>query len=128
VGAEEYAVPVAHVVEVAELGDVAPVPGSPTAVLGVRNLRGQVLPVFDLATLFGLVADGRPARVLVAEDRGRVAGLAVDEVTDVGLLAEAEALEEAGSELLVGSMLVAGTLVGVIDVAQLFAALDRQAA
>ena len=53
VGGESYAFGVEHVLEVAELGEIAPVPGAPAGVLGVRNLRGQVLPVFELASVFG---------------------------------------------------------------------------
>ena len=58
---EHYALPVADVLEVAELGEVTPVPGAGAAVLGVRNLRGQVLPVVDLATVFGARGLGRPS-------------------------------------------------------------------
>lgn len=119
VGAESYAVGVEHVLEVAELGDLAPVPGAPSASLGVRNLRGQVLPVFDFAALFGIAREGRPGRLVVAEGGGRRAGLAVDEVTDVGSLPE---LAEVDSELLRGAALADGTLVGVVDLPLL---LDR---
>ena len=53
VGDESFALPVGQVLEVAELGSLAPVPGAPPSVLGVRNLRGQVLPVIDLAGVLG---------------------------------------------------------------------------
>ena len=49
VGRERYALPIENVLEVAELGSLSALPGAGAAVLGVRNLRGQVLPVFDLA-------------------------------------------------------------------------------
>ena len=97
----------------AELGDLTPVPGSPPEVLGVRNLRGQVIPVIDLATVLGLAGE-EPERIVVAELGERRAGLAVDEVVDVGELPEAS--EQVESPYLPGAALVDGTLVGVLDV------------
>ena len=125
VGSELYALPVENVLEIADLGDISRVPGTGTAVLGVRNLRGRVLPVFDLALLFGVSGDGTPSKLVVAEDRGRQAGLAIDEVTDVGELSDTVA--ETESEFLVGSTLEDGQLVGVIDAARVFAALEGRA-
>ncbi len=125
VGNELYALPVGNVLEIAELGDISPVPGTGSTVLGVRNLRGRVLPVFDLALLFGVPGDGSPSTLVVAEDRGRQAGLAIDEVTDVGELPETAA--ETESEFLIGSTLDDGKLVGVIDASRVFAALEGSA-
>jgi purine-binding chemotaxis protein CheW len=125
IGSEVYALPVENVLEIAELGGVSPVPGAGPAVLGVRNLRGQVLPVFDLAAVFGLAGSGEPSRVVVAEEQGRRAGLAIDEVTDVGELPETVTASE--SSFLSGTALDDGTLVGVIDVRRMFAALERGA-
>jgi purine-binding chemotaxis protein CheW len=125
VGGESYALAVEHVLEVAELGEIAPVPGSPPAVLGVRNLRGEVLPVFDLASVFGIALERPPQRLLVAEHAGRRAGFAIDEVTDVGELADPP--EESESEFLQGAALDEGELIGVVAVDRLFASLAREA-
>ena len=119
---EHYALPVADVLEVAELGDVTPVPGAGPAVLGIRNLRGQVLPVVDLATIFE-VAPGKAERIVIAERGGLRAGLAVDAVAGVEQLPEAT--EEVGSGHLVGAALADGALVGVIDVESVLAAVQR---
>jgi chemotaxis signal transduction protein len=124
VGNELYALPVANVLEVAELGQISPVPGTESIVLGVQNLRGRVLPVFDLASLFGISGDGSPSKLVVAEDRGRQAGLAIDEVTDVGELLEP--MTETSSDFLAGSTLEDGKLVGVIDASRVFAALEER--
>ncbi len=68
-GKERYAVPVEHVVEVGAIGALTVTPGGSPAILGVRNLRGDVLPVFDLAAALGLArSDARPAHV---RDRAR---------------------------------------------------------
>ena len=113
VAGEDYALPIADVLEVAEVGEITPVPGAGAAVLGVQNLRGQVLTVVDLATVFGLGAS-RAERIVIAEHDGRRAGLAVDSVTGVEHLPEAS--EEIESRHLVGAALADGALVGVVDV------------
>jgi purine-binding chemotaxis protein CheW len=118
---EHYALPVADVVEVAELGDVTPVPGAGAAVLGVRNLRGQVLPVVDLATVFELPPNAAERMVIAVRGDLR-AGLAVDEVTGVEELPEAS--EEVDSPHLVGAALADGALVGVIDVGSVLAEVE----
>jgi purine-binding chemotaxis protein CheW len=126
VGGEVYAVPIENVLEVAELGDLSTVPGAGAGVLGVRNFHGQVLPVFDLAHVLGIPNEGQPARLVVTDQAGCLAGLAVDDVTDVAPL-EGE-LEETETEYLTHATLEKGTLVGVIDVARIFAALAEKAA
>jgi chemotaxis signal transduction protein len=114
VAGEDYALPVTDVLEVAELGDVTPVPGAPGAVLGVRNLRGTVLPVVDLANVFGLSRTELPARIVVADLGGRTAGLAVDSVVGVEQLPAAS--QEVESPYLAGAALADGALVGIIEV------------
>jgi purine-binding chemotaxis protein CheW len=126
VGSELYALPVENVLEVAELGDLSVVPGSGPALSGVWNLNGQVLPVFDLARILGVARDGKPSRIVVVEQHGQAAGLAVDEVTEVTSLAT-DTLEAAGPYLR-GAVLEAGRLIGVVDVEQVFPALREAAA
>jgi chemotaxis signal transduction protein len=123
VGAEAYAVPVGHVLEIAELGTVTPVPGTPAPVLGLRSLRGQLLPVVDLAALLGVARTAAPARLLVTEAAGQRAGFAIDEVTEVGEMPEPT--EETSSSLLAGAALTGGELIGVLDVPGAFAALGQ---
>jgi purine-binding chemotaxis protein CheW len=113
VAGESYALPVDEVLEVADLAGVTPVPGAAAAVLGVRNLRGTVLPVVELATILGLPRAGAPDRMVVAEDGGRRAGLAVDSVAGVEPLSADT--EPAESKHLSGAALVDGALIGLID-------------
>jgi chemotaxis signal transduction protein len=122
VGAEAYAMPVEHVREVVGLGEVAVVPGSRPEMLGVRNLRGQILPVVDLALLLGIDAAAPPTRLLVAEAGGRAAGFAIDAVSEVGELRDLT--EQAESDLLMGATLAGGDLIGLIDVPRVFDSLE----
>jgi chemotaxis signal transduction protein len=125
-GGESYAVAVENVIEVAELGMLSPVPGADATVLGVRNLRGEVLPVFDLASVLGIRGDSLPKRLLVTEHGSLRAGFAIDEVTDVGAIPPVA--EETQSKLLSGAALDDSGLIGVVDVERLFAALAVESA
>lgn len=112
-GGEHYALPVEAVREIAKLGAITPVPGAPAEVLGVWNLRGDVMGVIDLAALLGLDPGLEPGRIVVAEQGDLRAGLAVESVVDVGPLPEA--LEPVDSEYVSGAVLVDRVPVGVID-------------
>jgi purine-binding chemotaxis protein CheW len=125
VGSELYALPVAQVLEVGEMRDLTVAPGASPATLGICNLRGDLLAVFDLATVLGLSRSEAPQRILVAERAGTRAGFAVDDVTDVNELPEAD--QETDGELLASAALIDGSLVGVIDVDRLFDSLERAA-
>lgn len=115
--------PVTHVREVIDLDEVVPVPGTPGDVIGVRNLRGQILPVIDLTALLGIERTAPPRQLLIAESNGQRAGLAIDEVSGIADLPDPATDSE--SDLLAGSVLVGTDLIGVIDVPRLFSELER---
>ncbi len=102
----------------ADLGRVTAVPNARPELLGVRNMRGQILPVADLALLLGISRTAPPSRLLMAEAGGRLAGFAIDEVSGVGELGDPA--EETESDLLLGAALSGGELIGVIDVPRVF--------
>ncbi|CAN5468270.1 chemotaxis protein CheW [soil metagenome] len=114
VGEEHYALPIEEVTEVSELPVRTPVPEAPSTVLGVASLRGQVIPVADRAAILGVGRSEHPDRMVVAKVGGHRAGLAVDAVTDVGVLPTAS--EPAGGRHLAGAALVEGDLVGLLAV------------
>lgn len=89
-GGEHYALEVLRVQEVLDMGALTYVPGAPPSLRGVLNLRGHVVPVWDLRIPFGLPVDSSISRapcVLMVEsnvgDQVRVTGLLVDRVSDV---------------------------------------------
>src|SRR3546814_11682814 len=61
---ETYGINVMRVQEVLRYTEIAPVPGAPSYVLGIINLRGNVVTVIDTRPRFGLnsteVNDNRP--------------------------------------------------------------------
>jgi purine-binding chemotaxis protein CheW len=89
-GGEGYALEVMRVQEVLDVGALTKVPGGPKSLRGVLNLRGKVVPVYDLRVPFDLPIDSAPNRapsVLMvessAETDAHVTGLLVDRVSDV---------------------------------------------
>lgn len=114
IGSEHYAVPVEAVLEVCKLEHVTPMPGAPRAVLGVRNLRGQVLPVIDLGQVLGIGAEGT-RWLVVGEHAGHRAGLTAAELEDVAPMPGIS--EQPDSPYLQGVTWVDGVRVGILDVA-----------
>jgi len=104
IGGARYAVELRWVREVVSLGFVTNVPTAPTAIAGVCNLHGAILPVLDVGVLLG-AAGGLPARqgdgALVVEAEGVECALRVDQVDHVASLPEArgEVIDAAGRPL-----------------------------
>jgi purine-binding chemotaxis protein CheW len=113
VGDERYALRAHDVIEVGRVGELTPVPGSPRAVMGVQSLRGLVLPVIDLGAVLGMSPSDERGGLVVVEDSRGLAGLAVDALLDVETV-EADAAGPVDAPLL-GSALVDGSLVGILD-------------
>jgi purine-binding chemotaxis protein CheW len=82
---EAYAIESAFVREVHPLKDFTPLPGTPSFVLGIVNLRGQILSVVDLRSFFNLPARGLGDlnKVIVLRDDRMELGILADEVTGV---------------------------------------------
>jgi purine-binding chemotaxis protein CheW len=90
VGGEGYALEVMRVQEVLDVKSLTQVPGGPRSLRGVLNLRGKVVPVYDLRVPFELPIEPNPAKapsVLMVEaspgSDAHVTGLLVDRVSDV---------------------------------------------
>jgi purine-binding chemotaxis protein CheW len=77
-GGRPFAVDVTEAREVVVLDVTTPVPGAPRELVGVMNLRGNVLPVVEARPLLGLpvrAAVGRPRAVVLADGAHRAAVL-----------------------------------------------------
>ncbi|MES9989543.1 MAG: chemotaxis protein CheW [Candidatus Thiodiazotropha endolucinida] len=89
---EVYGINVMQVQEVLRITEIAPVPGAPPYVLGIINLRGNVVTVIDTRTRFGLptkeVDDA--SRIIVIESEKQVVGILVDAVAEVVELRETD--------------------------------------
>jgi purine-binding chemotaxis protein CheW len=86
---ERYAVETRFISEVQPLRDLTPLPGTPAFVLGIVNLRGRILPVYDLKKFFSLPEQGLTDlhRIVVINGHGLEIGLLADVVVGVRELA-----------------------------------------
>ncbi|MDY6848301.1 MAG: chemotaxis protein CheW [Geoalkalibacter sp.] len=89
-GNEEYALDIEGVVEIIKPRSISPIPRVPGFILGIMSLRGVILPVFDLKQRLklGQVAEDPANRVVVCQVGDRIAGLLVDNISQVVRLAE----------------------------------------
>ena len=89
---ETYGVNVMQVQEVLRYTEIAPVPGAPDYVLGIINLRGNVVTVIDTRLKFGLmpaeITDN--SRIIIIEAEKQVVGILVDSVAEVVYLKASE--------------------------------------
>jgi purine-binding chemotaxis protein CheW len=82
---EVYGVNVMQVQEVLRYTEIAPVPGAPDYVLGIINLRGNVVTVIDTRMRFGLQPETvtESTRIVIIEAEKQVIGILVDSVAEV---------------------------------------------
>lgn len=83
--AGSFALRLSSVERIVPIVAITPLPKAPRIVSGVVNIRGSVIPIFDIRMRFGL--PGRdPAlsdQIILADTGKRRVGLVVDEVTGV---------------------------------------------
>lgn len=89
---EIYGVNVMQVQEVLRLTEIAPVPGAPDYVIGIINLRGNVVTVIDTRRRFGLsqTESDDSSRIIIIEVNENVIGMLVDSVAEVVYLHQSE--------------------------------------
>jgi purine-binding chemotaxis protein CheW len=82
---ESYGINVMQVQEVLRMTEIAPVPGAPNYVLGIINLRGNVVTVVDTRQRFNLPAKepDDATRIVIIEADKHIIGILVDSVAEV---------------------------------------------
>ncbi|EAQ63775.1 probable purine-binding chemotaxis protein [Marinomonas sp. MED121] len=89
---ETYGINVMQIREVLRYSEIAPVPGAPSYVMGIVNLRGNVVTVVDSRVRFGLpdatISDD--TRIIIVEHDNEQVGLLVDAVQEVFYLYQGE--------------------------------------
>lgn len=86
-----YGIDLSTVREIIPLRATTRLPGAPAAVLGLMNVRGTIVTVFDLGVVLGATAPGRVRGSVVLVEHGtKLVGVAVDQVSDVRRLADVE--------------------------------------
>lgn len=89
-GAANFGIDARLVQEVVKVGELTRVHAAPADVIGIRNLRGRIVTVVDMATHLdlGCVAIGTESRLLIMEHQGESYGFLVDAVTEAIALDE----------------------------------------
>lgn len=89
---ETYGINVMQVQEVLRYTEIAPVPGAPEYVLGIINLRGNVVTVIDTRSRFGMPSGdvSENSRIVIIEAEKQVIGIMVDSVAEVVYLRSSE--------------------------------------
>lgn len=129
-GDRRFALELKYVQEVFTLGHVTPVPLAPPAIEGSANLRGQMVPVISIPTLFGLssrakVLPGTTALLIHAE--GANAALPVRRVVDVVSVPQSR-FEEGGQgsgPLIPGSFRGVAGSTPLLDIAAVLSTVKR---
>ena len=82
---QTYGIEILKIKEVVSYRKITPLPNMRGFIKGIINLRGVVLPVFDLREKFNLPETTYTHfhTIIVMEISGRVIGVIVDEITDV---------------------------------------------
>ena len=126
-GEEEYGVNIMTVQEIILLGCITQVPEVPDHVLGVINLRGNVIPILNLRRRFGM-PDQEPedaTRIVVMNLNGRTVGVVVDAVSEVLRLSlddvspTPQSLSSAGKDYITGLAQSGERLLILLDMARL---------
>ena len=90
-GESSFGLDARQVQEIVKVGELTLVRGAPADVVGIRNLRGRIVTVIDMAACLGLGevdAQGPDVRLLIIENRGETYGFMVDSATDAVELEE----------------------------------------
>ena len=89
---EIYGIESAFVREVFPLKDFTPLPGVPPFVLGIANIRGQILSIIDLKKFFGLPQTGlgQLNKLIILRDENMEFAILADDILDTHSIAIGE--------------------------------------
>ncbi|HET7266981.1 MAG TPA: chemotaxis protein CheW [Rhodanobacteraceae bacterium] len=124
---QHYAVPLADVREIMHPEPPAPVPGAPTDVLGIINLRGSIVTVLDGCIRLGLAAngDGPDQRLVIFQDELETVGMRIDALHDVLELDTRELMPSPPGRVaraddpVLGALYREGTFIALLDTRKL---------
>jgi len=129
-GSEQYALPIQHVHEIIRYAQPRTVASREPWVRGVLNLRGRIVPIYDLAARLGVSSQfGEQSKIVIVETGSETAGVIVDGVEEV-LTVEDSQFEEApavDTSLIDGIVKTEDRLVVLLTPASLFESLAEAA-
>jgi len=83
IGQDTYAIPVAFLTEVIFSQKIFSVPTAPSHVLGVINLRGNIIPIVDIRPALSLPMQSVPGQIVIVKHGIMTLGIVVDNVSEV---------------------------------------------
>ncbi len=86
IGDINFAGDIQSIIEVIEYQKVVKVPNTPDFVEGIINLRGEVIPIIDLAKRFAIYREddkNKRKKIMIAQVEDKTIGLIVDDVSRV---------------------------------------------
>lgn len=123
-GDEWYAVNVEDVREIYQEYVITPIPCVPDFVMGVVNIRGEIISVTDVACMMrlgALTADAGQAPAIVVHNDGCTTAIMVDEIGDIVDIARdaieppLSTIDKSQAEFISGSIYIDGRLVGLVN-------------
>ncbi len=129
IGVEWYTVRVSDVREIFQEYEITTVPGVPDFILGVTNVRGEILSITDPARLMRLgnveTVGAVPPPAIVVTDSVVATALVVDEIGDIAEVASdsieppVSIIDRAQAEYVAGSVFIEGSMVGLLNIARI---------
>ena len=119
-GGRTYGVDLLTIREIIPVRGATRLPQSPAFVAGLMNVRGTIVTVIDLSRRLGGPGTAADGSVVLVEHRGKLVGVAVDEVTEVLRLRPEEidppGPEHAGAGVITGVGHSAESIVIILDI------------
>jgi purine-binding chemotaxis protein CheW len=126
-GGQRYALPIERVQEIQQIVAFSEVPSGGSGVVGMVNLRGNVIPAVDLRVIVGLPREvySLETPMIICRLKGQLVALVVDEVQDVlelpeGCLQEAPPMHALSAKM-IGVARLGDGLVYVLELEQMLA-------
>lgn len=127
---EWYAVKVEDVREIYQEYSITPIPCVPEFILGVVNIRGEIISMTDIAKLMrlgALASEPGLAPAIVIQNDDCTTAVVVDEIGDIadiprdGIEPPLSTIDKYQAEFVSGSVYINGRLVGLLNVDRVLA-------
>jgi purine-binding chemotaxis protein CheW len=134
IGTEEYGVDISQIQEIIRMMEITKLPRTPDFVEGVINLRGQLIPIIDLRTRFGMerAEVTKNSRIIVTDIGTKRVGIIVDSASEV-LTIPMESIEQApemiagaGTDYIQGVGKIGDRLVVLLDLTMVVSAFKAE--
>ena len=126
-----FALPLSMALEVGRRPDITPLPNLPKWVLGISNVRGEIISFINLKTFFGISSTGMKVerRFLIIHNQDTKVGITVDRIMGILSLEQIDAdlqnspyREGEIANYILGVAVSGGSLTNILDVDKLLSA------